>query len=59
MLTPTHMVFSQAAFFTAWIAAGHASAPTEALVAAAGVLIPDLDKRASYVGRLVAPLASA
>jgi inner membrane protein len=57
MLTPTHLVFSQAAFFTACIATSHAPAPAEALVAATGALIPDLDKRASYVGRLVAPLA--
>lgn len=57
MLTPTHLIFSQAAFFTACIATSHAPTPAESLVAAAGALIADLDKRPSYVGRLVVPLA--
>ena len=51
MLAPTHMVFGQATFLAASIATQHAPAPLEILAAALCALLPDLDKRQSYIGR--------
>lgn len=53
MLTPTHLVAGQTAFLLGAIATGHAPTLAEALVALLASLIPDLDSRHSYVGRLL------
>lgn len=51
MLTPTHLIAAQTTYFGACIAMGHPPAPVEAVVAALGSLLPDLDHRQSLVGR--------
>ena len=51
MLAPTHIVLGQAAFLMASIATAHVPSYAEALCAAAFSLLPDLDKRQSYIGR--------
>jgi inner membrane protein len=57
MLAPTHLVFSQACFLGMCIVTGHAPTYAEALVAAVGSLLPDLDTRQSLAGRLLLPLS--
>lgn len=57
MLAPTHLVAAQTAFFIACVSVGHAPAPAEAATAALAALLPDLDSRQSYVGRLLPPLS--
>lgn len=52
MLTPTHLVTGQAAYFTACIFAGHSPVVVESAIALSASLIPDLDHRQGYVGRL-------
>lgn len=56
MLAPTHLIFGQTAYLGTCIATGHIPTHVEALVAASGALLPDLDKRQSIVGRLLFPL---
>lgn len=58
LLTPTHLVTAQTAFLFSCVLVGHSPSVTEAGVAAVAALIPDLDSRQSYVGRLVRPLAA-
>ena len=58
MLAPTHLIFGQTAYLVVCIATGHAADQGEAVAAAAASLIPDIDSRQSYIGRLVAPLAT-
>lgn len=58
MLTPTHLVTAQTAYLMACVASGHPPAPLEALAALGAALLPDLDSRQSYLGRLVPPLSS-
>lgn len=58
MLTPTHLVTAQTAYLAACVVSGHPPAPLEALTALGAALIPDLDARQSYVGRLI-PLVSS
>ncbi len=53
MLTPTHLVTGQTVFLLGAIATGHAPTIPEALVAMLAALIPDLDSRHSYLGRLL------
>jgi inner membrane protein len=57
LLTPTHLVTAQAAYLAACIATAHPPAPAEAIAALGAGLIPDLDSRQSYAGRLVPPLS--
>jgi membrane-bound metal-dependent hydrolase YbcI (DUF457 family) len=57
MLTPTHLITAQAFYFGACIAAAHPPAPLEALAALGAALVPDLDSRQSYAGRLLPPLS--
>jgi len=52
MLAPTHIIVGQAAFLVTSIATAHAPVIPEAMAAAAFSLLPDLDKRQSYIGRL-------
>jgi len=52
MLAPTHLMVGQASFLAASIATAHAPIMLEAMAAAAFSLLPDLDKRQSYIGRL-------
>jgi inner membrane protein len=52
MLAPTHLLVGQATFLAASIATAHAPVMLEAMAAAAFSLLPDLDKRQSYIGRL-------
>ena len=59
MITPTHLLFSQACFYTACIFTGHGPTVLEAGAAAAASLIPDLDSRQSLIGRMFYPLAAA
>lgn len=60
MITPTHLIFGQAAFYTACIFTGHGPTFLESLAAAVFSVIPaDLDTRQSLVGRLFYPLAAA
>lgn len=58
MLTPTHLLTAQTTYFATCIAVGHAPQPLEALLALAAALLPDLDSRQSYVGRLLHPVSS-
>ncbi len=51
MLTPTHLLTAQVAYLAGCISTAHPPAPTEALGALGGALIPDLDSRHSYIGR--------
>ncbi len=53
MLTPTHLVTGQTAFLFGAIATGHTPTLMEAFVAMLASLIPDLDFRQSYVGRML------
>lgn len=57
MLTPTHLLTAQTAYLGACLAFAHPPAPGEAAVALAAALIPDLDSRQSYAGRLLPPLS--
>ncbi len=58
MLTPTHLVTAQTAFIATCVAIGHVPTITESLAAMSAALLPDLDARQSYVGRIVRPLSS-
>ena len=51
MLTPTHLVAGQTTFLLVTVIAGHQPTLTEALLAAAASVIPDLDSKQSYIGR--------
>lgn len=53
MLTPTHLVAAQSSYLAVCVIVGHPPAAGEAAVALLGGLIPDLDTRASYVGRVL------
>ncbi|MBK1723843.1 metal-dependent hydrolase [Thiocystis violacea] len=53
MLTPTHLLFAQTAYLTACVVAAHPPAAEEAVVALLGAALPDLDSRASYIGRIL------
>ena len=53
MLTPTHLVAAQSSYLVVCVIVGHPPVPEEAAVALLGGLIPDLDTRASYVGRVL------
>ncbi|MBK1732765.1 metal-dependent hydrolase [Thiococcus pfennigii] len=53
MLTPTHLLFAQTSYLGACVVAAHPPAAEEAAVALLGSLIPDLDTRASYIGRVL------
>ena len=57
VLTPTHLITAQTAYLAVCIATAHAPAPGEAIVAVVAALIPDLDSRPSYAGRLLPPLS--
>jgi len=52
MLAPTHLIVGQATFLAASLATAHAPVMLEAMAAAACSLLPDLDKRQSYIGRM-------
>mgnify|MGYP001822299305 CR=1 FL=1 len=53
MLTPTHLVAGQTSFLLATVIAGHQPTLPEALLAAAASVIPDLDSKQSYIGRML------
>lgn len=53
MLTPTHLVAAQSSYLVVCVIAGHPPTAEEAAVAMLGCLIPDLDTRSSYVGRIL------
>jgi inner membrane protein len=53
MLTPTHLVAAQSSYLVVCVIAGHPPRAEEAAVALAGSLIPDLDTRASTIGRVL------
>jgi inner membrane protein len=57
MLTPTHLITAQTAYLGACVAAAHPPAVPEGLVALGAALIPDLDSRQSYPGRVLPPLS--
>ncbi|MEA3640247.1 MAG: metal-dependent hydrolase [Lamprobacter sp.] len=58
MLTPTHLVAAQSTYLIACVVTGNPPYPAQAAVALLGALIPDIDSRQSYVGRLVPPLST-
>lgn len=58
MLTPTHLVAGQTAYLAVCVASGNPPTPTEALVALGAAMLPDLDSRQSYIGRLIPPLST-
>ncbi len=58
MLTPTHLITAQTAYLATAVAVGHPPAIPEALAALGAAMLPDLDSRQSYIGRLVPPLSS-
>lgn len=51
MLTPTHLLFAQTTYLVACVVAAHPPAAEEAAVALLGAALPDLDSKASYIGR--------
>ena len=53
MLTPTHLVAAQSSYLVACVVAGHPPTAEESVVALLGSLIPDLDTRRSYIGRIL------
>lgn len=53
MLTPTHLVAGQTTFLLASVIAGHQPTLSESFLAAAASVIPDLDSKQSYIGRMV------
>src|SRR5210317_501697 len=53
MLTPTHIVAGQTTFLLASVIAGHQPTLSESFLAAAASVIPDLDSKQSYIGRMV------
>jgi len=53
MLTPTHLVTGQTAFFLGAIITGHAPTAGELPIVLVASLVPDLDSRYSYPGRLL------
>jgi len=57
VVTPSHLLIAQTAYLGACRAFAHPPAPGEAAVALAAALIPELDSRQSYAGRLLPPLA--
>jgi len=52
MLTPTHLVAGQTTFLLASVIAGHQPTLSESFLAAAASVIPDLDSKQSYIGRI-------
>ena len=52
MLTPTHLIAAQTAYFSGYLVVLQVPRAAEAVVAACASLIADLDSRQSYVGRL-------
>lgn len=58
MLTPTHLVAAQSTYLVACVVTGNPPHSAQAAVALLGALIPDIDSRQSYVGRLVPPLST-
>ncbi len=58
MLTPTHLVAGQTAYLAVCAASGNPPAISESLVALAAAMLPDLDSRQSYIGRLIPPLST-
>ena len=59
MLTPAHLVTGQTTFLLATVIAGHQPTISEALLAVAASVIPDLDSKQSYVGRTVPFISGA
>jgi inner membrane protein len=53
MLTPTHLVAAQTAYLAACVLSAHQPTGEEAAVAMLGAVLPDLDSRASYIGRIL------
>ena len=53
MLTPTHLVTGQCFYLAGCILSGHPASLPESVVAMLSALIPDLDSRQSYIGRLL------
>ena len=51
MITPTHMVTAQTCYLVACVVAAHPPTAEEAAVAIIASLLPDLDSKASYIGR--------
>jgi inner membrane protein len=58
MLTPTHLVAGQSAYLAVCAASGNPPAISESVVALAAAMLPDLDARQSYIGRLIPPLST-
>ncbi len=58
MLTPTHLVVAQTAYLGACIADAQTPTTLGAMLALIGALIPDMDSRSSYVGRLLPPVTA-
>jgi len=57
MIAPTHLIVGQSAYPAACIALAHPPVLADVCVAMGAALIPDLDSRASYAGRLLPPLS--
>lgn len=58
MLTPTHLIAAQTTYLAVSVATGNPPAIPEALVALLAAMLPDLDSRQSYIGRVVPPLST-
>lgn len=57
MLAPTHLIAGQGAYLSTALALGHAPIFLEAAIAAGVALVPDIDTRQSFLGRLLPWLA--
>lgn len=53
MITPTHLVAAQTSYLACCVATAQTPVLNEALLACLAGLIPDIDKRQSYIGRLL------
>lgn len=58
MLTPTHLIAAQSTYLTVSVVVGNPPTLAQSAVALGASLIPDLDSRQSYIGRLVPPLSN-
>lgn len=53
MIAPTHLVAAQTCYLAGCVATAHTPILSEALLACVAGILPDIDKRQSYIGRLL------
>ena len=53
MIAPTHLVAAQTSYLACCVATAHTPILSEALLACVAGILPDIDKRQSYIGRML------